>query len=149
MKPAKTTAFSGCIIWFVMISLIGSCILPVFIFAGSMSSFSEFAIKTTGSLLCPQGTTPQSHSYATTSIGSNGFERPSTGYELHCVDAEGNVVKKDPLAYAILWVGSFALIGVVVSALLSFVFAVPGGMLVTRLLEKFRVKKIGTPNLPA
>lgn len=149
MKPAKTTAFSGCIIWFVMISMIGSCILPVFIFAGSMSSFSDFAIKTTGGLLCPQGTIPQSHSYSTTSIGSNGFEHPATGYELHCVDAEGSVVKKDPLAYAVLWIGAFAVIGLVVSALLSFVFAVPGGMLVTRLLEKFKVKKNGPPNSPA
>ncbi len=148
MKPAKTTAFSGCLIWFVMISLIGSCILPVFVVIGSVSSFSDFAIKTTGSLLCPQGTTPQSHSYATTSQDSNGFEHPATGYELHCVDASGSVVKKDPLAYAILWIGAFSVVGLVLSAILAFVFAVPGGILVTRLLEKLKVKNIEPPASP-
>jgi len=138
MSKAKTTAFSGCLIWLILISVVGSCILPVFFLIGSLSSFSDFAIKTTGGWLCPEGTTPESYSYATTSRDQRGFERPSTAYELHCVDPSGNVVKNDPVLYAFIWIGIFAALGGIVTAILSFVFAVPGGMLVTRLLDKLK-----------
>ena len=144
MKSATTTAVSGCVIWFILISVITSCILPVFFIAGSVSSFSDFAINTTGNWLCPDGTVPQSYSYQTTTHDENGFERPTTAYELHCVDAGGTVVKRDPIVYAFLWIGLFALAGLIVSAVLSFVFAVPGGMLVTKLLNKLKPSRAAT-----
>jgi ABC-type glycerol-3-phosphate transport system permease component len=141
MNKAKGTAFSGCLIWFLLLVLIGSCILPLAFIVGGISSSSQFAIKTMGGYLCPENTTPESYSYATTTTDENGFTQPSTAYELHCVDAQGAVVKNDPIVYAFGWIGLSALAGVIVSALLSFVFAVPGGMLVTKLLEKFRSPK--------
>jgi len=141
MRKAKTTAFSGCLIWLILISVISSCILPVFFLIGSLSSFSDFAIKTTGGWLCPEGTAPESYSYATTSRDQRGFERPSTAYELHCIDASGNVVKNDPVLYAFIWIGISAAIGLIVTAVLALVLSVPGGMLVTRLLEKLKSTK--------
>ena len=66
MNNAKTTAISGCVIWFLLICIISSCVMPVFFIVGSVSSFSDFAIKTTGGWLCPEGTTPESYSYAST-----------------------------------------------------------------------------------
>ena len=136
MNNAKTTAISGCIIWFLLISMIGSCIMPVFFTIGSISSFSDFAIKTTGGWLCPAGTTPESYSYSSTSFDEFGSPENGTSYELHCVDANGEVVKSDPVVYAFLWIGIWALIGAIVSGVLTFIFAVPGGMLVTKLLNK-------------
>ena len=141
MKNAKTAAFSGCLIWLILITIIGSCVMPVFFIIGGFSSASDFAIQTTGGWLCPEGTTPESYSYATTTRDENGFERPSTAYELHCVDAGGEVVKNDPILYAFIWIGISTAIGLIVTAILSFVLSVPGGMLVTRLLEKLKSPK--------
>jgi hypothetical protein len=138
MDKTKTTAFSGCLIWFLLISLIGSCVMPVAFMVGGISSASDFAIKLTGGYICPEDTTPESFSYATTTTDEFGNSQPSTAYELHCVDAGGTVVKKDPIAYAFIWIGIIALAGVLVTAVLSFVFAVPGGMLVTKILDKFK-----------
>jgi len=149
MNNAKTTAISGCVIWFLLICIISSCVMPVFFIVGSVSSFSDFAIKTTGGWLCPEGTTPESYSYASTTTDEFGNRHPATAYELHCVDASGTVVKTDPVLYAFIWIGIFGLIGLIISAVLTFVFAVPGGMLVTRLLEKVNLKKSTPTNFPS
>lgn len=138
MNNTKTSAVSGCVIWFLLICIISSCVMPVFFVVGSVSSFSDFAIKTTGGWLCPEGTTPESYSYSTTTHDENGFEQPATAYELHCVNSSGDVVKNDPILYAFIWIGIFAVIGLLLSAILAFVFAVPGGMLVTKVLNKLK-----------
>ncbi len=138
MSKAKTATFSGCLIWFLLLTLIGSCVMPVALMAGGISSASDFAIGIMGGFICPETTTPESYSYATTTTDEYGNSRPSTAYELHCVDANGEVVKEDPIVYAFGWIGLTALVGILVTALLSFILAVPGGMLVTRLLEKVR-----------
>jgi hypothetical protein len=62
------------------------------------------------------------------------------------VDASGTVVKTDPVLYAFIWIGIFGLIGLIISVVLTFIFAVPGGMLVTRLLEKMNLKKSAPTN---
>ncbi len=138
MNNAKTTAVSGCVIWFLLICTISSCVMPVFFIVGSVSSFSDFAIRTTGGWLCPEGTTPESYSYATTTTDEFGNTQPSTAYELHCVDSSGTVVKEDPVVYAFTWIGIWGVIGLILSGVLTFVFAVPGGMLVTKILNKLK-----------
>ncbi len=45
MNNAKTSAVSGCVIWFLLICTISSCVMPVFFAVGSVSSFGDFAIK--------------------------------------------------------------------------------------------------------
>lgn len=146
MNKAKTTAFSGCLIWALLIFIISSCVMPVFFIVGSLTSFTDFAIKTTGGWLCPEGTTPESYTYASTMTDEYGNRHPATAYELHCVDASGEVVKNDPVLYAFIWIGISAAIGLIVSVVLAFVFAVPGGMLVTKLLEKLRMPKTNRGN---
>lgn len=142
-SDTKTTAVSGCLIWFLLISFIGSCVMPVAMMAGGFTSASDLAIRTTGGWLCPEGTTPASFSYSTTSRDSSGFEHPATAYELTCLDANGEVVKSDPIVFAFLWIGTASLLGAVLTGILSFVFAVPGGMLVTRVVNSLRGKKAG------
>ena len=141
MNNVKTTTIPGCIIWFLLISVISSCVMPVFFIVGSVSSFSSFAIKTTGGFLCPKGTTPESYSYSSTTLDEFGNTQPATAYELHCVDASGVVVKNDPVFYSFLWIGIWAMLGLVVSGVLTFIFAVPGGMLVTKILNKLRTPR--------
>ena len=138
MNNAKTTAISGCVIWFLLIFIISSCVMPVFFLVGTVSSFSDYAIKVTGGWLCPEGTTPESYTYASTTTDEFGNRQPATAYELHCVDASGEVVKTDPVLYAFIWIGIWVLIGLIISVILTFVFAVPGGMLVTKLLNKLK-----------
>lgn len=141
MSKTTTTAVSGCIIWFFLISIIGSCVMPIFFIIGGFSSVSDFAIQTTGAWICNDGTTPQTYTYETTTTDEYGNRQPSTAYVLQCVDSSGNVMKEDPIAYAFIWIGIWALLGLVVTGVLSFIFAAPGGMLVTKFLERIKVKK--------
>jgi ABC-type glycerol-3-phosphate transport system permease component len=141
MKSAQSTAFSGCLICVLLVFILSTCILPVATAVGGFSSSSDYAIKTTGNWLCPDGTTPESYSYASTTTDEFGNSQPATAYELHCVDASGNVVKNDPIAFAFIWIGIFMLAGLILAVVLSFVFAVPGGMLVTKLLNKLKSPK--------
>lgn len=141
MNNAKATAISGCVIWFLLISVIASCVMPIFFVAGSLSSFSITAINITGGWICPDGSTPQQNTYSTTTFDEFGNPEPATAYELQCVDGNGTVIKTDPVGYSFLWIGIFAVLGLIVSAVLTFILAVPGGMLVTKVLNKMRVKK--------
>jgi len=138
----KTTAVSGCLIWFVLITFIGSCIMPIAFVVGGISSASDFAIENVGVFICPEGTAPRSFSYETTTVDEYGISRPSTAYELHCEDSNGDVVQTDPILYAFIWVGVVALGGVAATVVLSFILAVPGGMLVTKVVNSLRGKKV-------
>jgi ABC-type glycerol-3-phosphate transport system permease component len=137
MKQAATAGtLSGCIIWMISIGMIASCILPIFSIIGSASSFSEFAIRITGKIICPDGTTPTSYSYQTTTTDEFGNSLPATGYELHCIDEAGTVVKSDPVGYAFLWVGLFALVGLIISIILAFLLAAPLGVMIGKLFKR-------------
>ena len=144
MKQATAGTISGCVIWIISIGVIMSCVLPIFIVIGSITSFSQFAIKTTGSFVCPDGTTAESYSYETTTTDEFGNSQPATGVELHCVDQTGTVVKKDPVGYAFLWDGIFAVAGLMISAVLAFVLAAPLGVLIGRLFKGVQKPTIAT-----
>ena len=109
---------------------------------GGITSASDFAINFTVKLICPDGTTPESYSYATTTRDENGNSQPSTAYELHCVDANGELLKKDPVGYAFLWIGVFIVIGLIVTAGLAFLLAAPAGVLITKFLNRVRKPKL-------
>src|SRR4030095_466572 len=136
MKSVKTGAVSGCVVWILLIFVLSSCILPCFFVVGSITSFSDYAIRTTGGFLCPEGSTPESYSYATTSTDEYGNSHPSTAYELHCVDASGEVVKTDPIVYAFLWDGVFAVVGFLIIIGLSFLLAAPAGALIGKVFNQ-------------
>lgn len=137
----KTSAVSGCVIWFVLLTFIGSCVMPIALAVGSISSSSDFVIENVGMFICPEGTAPRSFSYETTMVDQNGNTQPATAYELQCEDSNGDVVQTDPILYAFIWIGIVALLGMVTTVILSFIFAVPGGMLVTRMVNSIRRKK--------
>lgn len=142
MSSAKTSAISGCIVWVLSIGMIMTCVLPIVIMIGSMTSFTQFAINATGSFICPDGTTAERHEYPTTTTDEFGNSHPATGYELYCVDQNGEVVKTDPVGYAFLWIGFFALFGLIVSGILAFLFAAPIGLLIGRLFKRTQTSSI-------
>lgn len=136
MNSIKTGLVSGCVVWGLTIGIILSCLMPVFIISGSITSFSQPAIQTTGNFICPDETRPERYSYETTTTDEFGNTQPSTAYELHCVDRNGEVVKKDPIAYSFLWIGGFAFVGLILSGILAFALAAPAGALIGRLLNR-------------
>ncbi|HET9907596.1 MAG TPA: hypothetical protein VFQ23_13175 [Anaerolineales bacterium] len=136
MKITKTGTLSGCVVWIIGFGILSACLLPTAMMIGGVTSVSNFAMQTIGPLICPEGTVGRSYSYATTTTDEYGNSQPSTAYELHCVDSNGEVVKEDPVAYAFIWIGSLAAIGLVIAALLAFALAAPAGVLIARLLDR-------------
>ncbi|MCK6585239.1 MAG: hypothetical protein HUU11_13305 [Anaerolineales bacterium] len=136
MKPARTGALSGCVIWFIVFCVLSSCLIPAAMMIGGFSSVTRFAMQTVGPLVCPEGTTVESRSYATTTTDEFGNPQPSTAFVLQCVDANGVVIKEDPVLYAFIWIGIVSIIGLILAAILAFVFAAPAGVLIARLTNR-------------
>ena len=136
MKITKASTASGCVVWIIVFGILSTCLLPAAMVIGGFTSVSSLAIRTIGPVVCPDGTTAESYSYATTTTDEFGNSQPSTAYEIHCIDASGTVVKEDPVLYAFLWIGIFVLIGLGIAALLAFVLAAPAGMLIARVLDR-------------
>jgi len=138
MKSATTGTLSGCIVWVIVFGAISLCIFPVAMLIGGFTSISDLAMRTLGPYICPDGSTAQSYSYATTTTDEFGNRQPSTAYVLQCVDSNGKVVKEDPVMYAFIWMGVIATIGLVIAALLSIALAAPAGVLIARLFSRNR-----------
>lgn len=136
MKSATTGTVSGCVVWIIVFCALSLCLFPAASVIGGFTSASGFAMQTLGPYICPEGSTAQSYSYDTTTTDENGNSQPATAYELHCVDASGEVVKKDPVVYAFIWIGVLAAIGLIIAAILSFALAAPAGVLIGRLFNK-------------
>lgn len=138
MKSTKTGAVSGCIIWFIVFGVIGSCLVPAGMMIGGFTSVTDFAMQTLEPLICPDGTTAKSRSYATTTTDDFGNQQPSTAYVMQCVDANGELVKEDPVAYAFIWIGIIAGVGLILAGILAFVFAAPAGVWIARMINRNR-----------
>ena len=136
MKSASTGALSGCLVWIIACGVISMCVLPVSMAVGGITSVSDFAIQKTGAIICPEDTTPDVRTYATTTTDENGNRQPSTAYVLQCIDTSGNVVQEDPVGYAFLWMGIITAIGLVLSAVLAFALAAPAGALIAKFLNR-------------
>ena len=138
MKQATTGTLSGCFVWVIAFFMISMCILPIATAIGGFTSVTDFAIQKTGAIVCPENTTPDVRTYATTSTDSNGNRIPSTAYVLQCKDASGEVVMEDPVGYAFLWIGIIVGIGLILTGVLAFFLAAPAGLLIAKLVEKIK-----------
>jgi hypothetical protein len=138
MKSASTGALSGCIVWVIVFGLVSMCLCPIStMVAGVTSAVSaDFVAQTVGPALCPANTTPQIHTFETTTTDENGFESPATGYEMYCVDENGELVQNAGPTYAFVWVGLLGLIGLIISALLAFLLAAPAGVIAARFFNR-------------
>ena len=142
MKSATTIAVSGCLVWILAFGVIAACILPVTMAIGGITAASDFAINFTGRFICPDRTTPESYSYATTTRDENGNSQSSTAYELHCVAANGEILKSDPVGYSFIWIGIFMLVGFIVTSGLALLLAAPTGLLISKILNRIREPNI-------
>ena len=140
MKSATTGTISGCIVWFIVFGLISMCVFPVAMMVGGFTSVTDFAMESMGAYICPDDTTVESRTYATTTTDEYGNSQPSTAYVLQCVDANGEVVKEDPVLYAFIWIGILSGIGLILAGILAFVFAAPAGVLIARLFNRNKNK---------
>lgn len=142
MKQTSAGALSGCLVWVIAFVVINMCILPVSTIIGGATAVTDFAMETVAPLICPEGTSAQSRSYATTTTDEFGNSEPSTAYVMQCVDSNGDVVMEDPVTYAFLWTGAIAGIGLILAGVLAFVFAAPAGVLIAKLLSRMRKNQI-------
>ena len=142
MKQTSAGALSGCLVWVIAFVVISMCIFPVSMIVGVSTSVTDFAMETVAPLICPEGTSAQSRSYATTTTDEFGNSEPSTAYVMQCVDSNGDVVMEDPVTYAFLWTGAIAGIGLILAGVLAFVFAAPAGVLIAKLLSRMRKNQL-------
>lgn len=144
---AKTGAASGCLVWIIVFGILNLCLFPAAMMIGGFTSVSNFAMQTVGTFICPEGTVGQPYSYATTTTDEFGNSQPSTAYELHCVDSNGEVVKEDPILYAFLWTGTMVAVGLGIAAFLAFVLAAPAGVWIARILDRSTKKETLTATI--
>jgi len=135
MKPRMSGTISGCVVWLIVFAVLGMCMIPVAMAVGGLTSGTQLAVRTVAPLVCPEGTSGRPYSYETTMINDNGVRVPATATELHCVDASGETVKKDPVLFAFIWQGVSAGAAVVVMAALAFLLAGPAAVLASRLFR--------------
>ena len=140
MKQTSAGALSGCLVWIIAFGVISICILPLSVMVGGFTSFSDFAIRQTGEIICPENTTPDIRTYASTTTDQYGNRQPSTAYVLQCKDASGEVVMEDPIRFGFLWIGIIAALGLILAGVLAFLLAAPAGILITAVLNKLRKK---------
>jgi hypothetical protein len=103
------------------------------------TSASDLAVRKVGPIVCPKNTSPNMHTYDTTSTDENGFETSATGYEIQCLDTSGNVAHTDLISFAFIWTGILVAIGLMTAAALALVLATPAGVLINK---RFKPKKI-------
>ena len=136
MKATRTGTVSGCLIWFILLFLLGSCIVPVAMLIGGFTSGTSLALRVVTPMVCPPDSTSKIHSYATTTQDENGFEQPAVGYELHCLDSKGKLVKTSQIGYSFFWIGITSIIGLMLSGILAFLLAAPAGAWIARFVKK-------------
>ena len=137
MKQAAAGTVSGCLVWIIAFVVISMCILPISMFIGLTTSFSDFAIRQTGPYICPENTTTDVYTHTT----SDGMGRRATTYKLQCIDGNGNVVKEDQSGYTFLWMGIVAVPGLILTGVLAFFLAAPAGVLIAKLLNRLKSPK--------
>jgi hypothetical protein len=128
----KTGFVSGCVVWFILFGITSSCLIPVGLLAASLTSQTEFVAESVGAYLCPTGTQPGLYTYPTTMRSSSGVDRPATGSELICLDANGETVVNLGPTYAFIWTGVLGLVGALAAAILSVLLAWPVGAFFAR-----------------
>jgi hypothetical protein len=138
MKSASTGALSGCLVWVLTFFLLSTCLCPLSVAVGTITSFAsgDFVARLVSPYLCPPGSTGQIRAFETTTTDDNGNSVPATGYEMICVDASGAEVANTGPVYAFVWVGVVTVLGLVLTGVLAIFLAVPAGALFARWMSR-------------
>ncbi|MFZ1396128.1 MAG: hypothetical protein WAS33_04485, partial [Candidatus Promineifilaceae bacterium] len=85
-----------------------------------------------GPYLCPEESSADVVTFQTTTTDEFGNLEPATGYEMRCLDANGNVVQEGSPNFAFYWVGLLMLGSLLLSGGLAFLVAAPLGAFIAR-----------------
>jgi|AutmiccommuBRH23_1029490.scaffolds.fasta_scaffold00280_21 hypothetical protein len=126
MERKPNRLLSGCLVWVIAFLLVSGCLVPVSLFVAGMSTFfsEDLIAPTLGPYLCPENTTAEIISFESTIIDQDGFDRPSTTLEMICKSSDGITVQNLGGSYAFIWSGIFAVVGLVLAAILSVVLTI-------------------------
>ena len=142
MKSATAGAASGCVVWMIVFCFLSIMCLPVALVGAPVGIMTieftpGFVEDILGPYFCPQDSTAEIVTRQVT-----GVRTPTTSYNMQCVDSNGNIVKeRSPDALLIwsgIWVGIFAVTGLILSALIAFLLAAPAGVLIVNLANRLR-----------
>jgi len=138
MKSLTVGAASSCLTWFVVFGVISMCLCPAATFIGGFSSTlqAEGVAQFMEPYLCPANSSAEIITFQTTSRDEFGNDQPATGYEMQCVDANGNIVRAPSPDYAFYWVGLLAVGSIGAAGLLALLLAAPVGALAARFVNR-------------
>lgn len=138
MKSAATGTASGCVVWVLTFCVLSTCVLSAVVpLVGAVTSTNDAIMDDTmGAYLCPEGSTSELVTHQTTGTDSSGNPISTTAYELQCVDSSGNITREPSADYAFMWMGFLAVVGLVVTALGSFLLAAPAGAIVAGVMNR-------------
>ncbi len=129
-KSVFAGILAGCSFFAVIFILMGLCVALVASMGGLIMATTEFGARLVGPQVCPQGTRPELYSYPSTTTDENGQPTPTTAYELHCLDAGGNVVKVDTSSFLLVSMAYWFGAGLIVDFILALTLAVAIGALI-------------------
>lgn len=139
MKPAPMLGtLSGCLVWFILMMIVAPIFFGLSMLVSGLTNLTDIAKQVTAPMVCQKGTTVRVDVVPSTYVDSNGFESPSVANNFNCVDAQGNIVADKTLEQHFLWNAIVAGLSLVLSAVFSFLFAAPFGVLVDRLMGMFK-----------
>lgn len=138
---AKVGTASGCLVWVVLVVVIGTCLLPVGLIVSVFTATSDAAAQTIGPLICPEGsvaTIEQSNNADRMDLGA---EPVAATREMVCVDAQGTVITRPAPLPNWLWMAFITLVMAGLAGILAIILAVPAGATVGSLLKKMQKKR--------
>lgn len=144
LVSAKVGTVSSCLVWVVMMGVIGTCLIPVALIVAPFTATSEIAVQTIGPLVCPE-TSAAIIEISNTSYQTDlGAEVPAATREMVCVDSNGTVVARPAPLPNWLWMGFVALVMLLITGLLALALATPAGMAVGTLLKQVQKTRKGS-----
>ncbi|MBP7999019.1 MAG: hypothetical protein KA314_06610 [Chloroflexi bacterium] len=138
---AKVGTASGCLVWVVLVMVIGTCLLPVGLIVSVFTATSTAAAQTIGPLICPEGsvaTIEQSNTAYRTDLGA---EPVAATRELVCVDNHSTVITRPSPLTNWIWMGFIMVMMLFLAGFLAFVLAAPAGATVGILLQHVQKKR--------
>ncbi len=138
MKSEATGTLSGCVVWVIVFFALLTCLIPVAAFVGGLSSTlaAEFVAGILEPYLCPDGSHAEIITFQTTSMDDFGNAQPATGFEMQCVNSQGEITRDPSPDYSFIWLGVLGLAALILSVALAFLLAAPAGVLIARLIKR-------------
>ena len=138
---AKAGTASGCLVWVVLVGVIGTCLLPVGLIVSVFTATSTAAANLVGPLVCPTTTHAIIEISNTAYQTELGAELPAVTREMVCVNDQGTVMARPAPLPDWIWLVFVTLALVLLAGLLSFALAAPAGVMIGTLWQRVQRKR--------